>query len=196
MDSARRAPGGRGRLDDAPRLVVAVVPDARVDRPSAVCRASNSCAVGRDDRGCRSPRRSHRARQGPAARTPPPVGLLSIYRGAYPAAAIIINTTDRLLYLVPGNSLALRYGIGVGCVGFQWGGVHVITRKPKWSDWTPPPEMIARQPSPSRFLAGRPDDPLGPRALFNISAKPSIGSTAPMRRARTVARSRPAIFAW
>jgi len=121
---------------------------------------------------------------------------LSIYRGAYPAAAIIINTTDRLLYLVPGNSLALRYGIGVGRVGFQWGGVHVITRKAKWPDWTPPPEMIARQPSPSRFLAGRPDDPLGPRALFNISAKPSIGSTAPMRRARTVARSRPAIFAW
>src|SRR5579885_897939 len=61
MDSGRSAPGGRGRLDDATRLVVAAVPDARVDRPSAMCRARNSCAAGRDDRGV-DPRVDHTAR--------------------------------------------------------------------------------------------------------------------------------------
>jgi lipoprotein-anchoring transpeptidase ErfK/SrfK len=41
---------------------------------------------------------------------------------------------------------ALRYGVGVGREGFQWQGLVNITRKAEWPDWTPPPEMIARQP--------------------------------------------------
>ena len=28
----------------------------------------------------------------------------------------------------------------------QWQGLVNITRKAEWPDWTPPPEMIARQP--------------------------------------------------
>ena len=65
-----------------------------------------------------------------------------------------------------GNNVALRYGIGVGRDGFQWGGIHVITRKMEWPDWTPPPEMIERQPYLPRFMAGGPGNPLGARALY------------------------------
>src|ERR671928_210557 len=35
-----------------------------------------------------------------------------------------------------------------------------------WPDWTPPPEMIARQPYLPRFMAGGPTNPLGARAMY------------------------------
>ena len=44
----------------------------------------------------------------------------------------------------------------VGRDGFQWSGIHKITRKQEWPDWTPPPEMIQRQPYLPRFMAGGP----------------------------------------
>lgn len=44
------------------------------------------------------------------------------YRTEYPPGTIIVNTADRFLYLITGNNVALRYGIGVGRAGFQWGG--------------------------------------------------------------------------
>ncbi len=88
------------------------------------------------------------------------------YRSDYPPGTIIVNTADRFLYLILGDNVALRYGIGVGRDGFQWGGIHKITRKAEWPDWTPPPEMIARQPYLPRFMAGGPGNPLGARALY------------------------------
>ena len=92
------------------------------------------------------------------------------YRTHEPAGTIIVNTHDRFLYLVQGNNRAIRYGVGVGRDGFQWGGTHRITRKSEWPDWTPPPEMISRQPYLPRFMAGGPGNPMGARAMY-------IGST-------------------
>jgi hypothetical protein len=45
---------------------------------------------------------------------------LVFFRTAEPPGTIIINTSERFLYLVQGNNRALRYGIGVGRDGFQW----------------------------------------------------------------------------
>ena len=59
---------------------------------------------------------------------------------------IIIDTPNTYLYLVMGNGQAMRYGIGVGREGFTWSGTQHIVKKAEWPDWTPPPEMIARQP--------------------------------------------------
>ena len=70
------------------------------------------------------------------------------------------------MYLNLGNNRALRYGIGVGREGFQWSGLVAIVRKAEWPDWTPPPEMIARQPYLPRFMAGGPGNPLGARAMY------------------------------
>ena len=70
------------------------------------------------------------------------------------------------LYLVQPNNRAIRYGIGVGREGFQWTGLKRIDRKSEWPDWTPPPEMIARQPYLPRFMAGGPGNPMGARALY------------------------------
>ena len=101
------------------------------------------------------------------AELPPEERRTSVfYRTEYPPGTIIVNTADRFLYLIMGNNTALRYGIGVGRAGFQWGGIHNITRKAEWPDWTPPPEMIERQPYLPRFMAGGPGNPLGARALY------------------------------
>ena len=88
------------------------------------------------------------------------------YRSDYPPGTIIVNTADRFLYLIVSDQRALRYGIGVGRDGFQWGGVHKISRKAEWPDWTPPPEMIERQPYLPRFMAGGPGNPMGAAALY------------------------------
>src|SRR5215831_12397257 len=79
---------------------------------------------------------------------------------------IVVHTQERFLYLVQPNSKAIRYGIGVGREGFQWTGLKRIDRKAEWPDWTPPPEMIARQPYLPRFMAGGPGNPMGARALY------------------------------
>jgi len=79
---------------------------------------------------------------------------------------IIIDTPNTYLYLVLGNGRALRYGIGVGREGFAWSGVQTISKKAEWPDWTPPPEMLARQPYLPRFMAGGPGNPLGARAMY------------------------------
>ncbi len=88
------------------------------------------------------------------------------YRTTEQPGTIIVNTSDRFLYLVQGDNRAIRYGVGVGRDGFQWGGVHKITRKQEWPDWTPPSEMIARQPYLPRFMAGGPGNPMGARAMY------------------------------
>jgi len=79
---------------------------------------------------------------------------------------IVVHTSERFLYVVQGNGRALRYGIGVGRDGFQWQGLQRISRKQEWPDWTPPPEMIERQPYLPRFMAGGPGNPMGARALY------------------------------
>ena len=88
------------------------------------------------------------------------------YDGKEKPGTIIINTRERLLYLVKDNGRALRYGIGVGRPGFTWAGIHHITTKREWPDWRPPPEMIKRQPTLPRYMAGGPDNPLGARAMY------------------------------
>ena len=88
------------------------------------------------------------------------------YRTNEPPGTIVVDTADRFLYLIQENNRAIRYGIGVGREGFQWQGALRITRKAEWPDWTPPPEMIQRQPYLPRFMAGGPGNPMGARALY------------------------------
>ena len=79
---------------------------------------------------------------------------------------IVIDTRNTQLYYVLGDNRAIRYGVGVGREGFTWSGVQTVARKAEWPDWTPPPEMIARQPYLPRFVAGGPGNPLGAAAMY------------------------------
>lgn len=88
------------------------------------------------------------------------------YRTNEAPGTIIVDTPNTFLYLVMPGGKAMRYGIGVGREGFTWSGVKTVERKAEWPDWTPPPEMIARQPYLPRFVAGGPTNPLGARAMY------------------------------
>jgi lipoprotein-anchoring transpeptidase ErfK/SrfK len=88
------------------------------------------------------------------------------YRTAEAPGTIIVDTPNTFLYLVMPGGKAMRYGIGVGREGFTWSGVKTVERKAEWPDWTPPPEMIARQPYLPRFVAGGETNPLGARAMY------------------------------
>jgi lipoprotein-anchoring transpeptidase ErfK/SrfK len=89
------------------------------------------------------------------------------YNGKYAPGTIVINTSERRLYLVQGGGSALRWGIGVGRAGFQWKGTHKITAKKENPAWTPPPEMIARQKDvPRHMKGGDPQNPLGTHAMY------------------------------
>ena len=79
---------------------------------------------------------------------------------------IIVDTSNHFLYVAYENNVALRYGVGVGLDGFKWYGVAQVDRKEIWPGWTPPPEMLHRRPELPRHMAGGPDNPLGPRALY------------------------------
>jgi lipoprotein-anchoring transpeptidase ErfK/SrfK len=91
---------------------------------------------------------------------------LVAYRTKEPAGTIIVDTPNTYLYLVLGDGKALRYGVGVGREGFTWSGAERVTRMLEWPDWTPPEEMIARQPYLPRFMAGGETNPLGARAFY------------------------------
>lgn len=82
---------------------------------------------------------------------------------------IVIENQNRLLYLILENGYALRYGISVGREGFDWTGESTVYRKAHWPTWTPPPEMIERDPKLERWKDGQPggpENPLGARALY------------------------------
>ena len=84
----------------------------------------------------------------------------------YKPGTVVINTGERRLYLVTGEGEALRYGIGVGRIGFTWKGRHRVTAKREWPDWTPPPQMLRRRPDLPRYMPGGEDNPLGARAMY------------------------------
>jgi lipoprotein-anchoring transpeptidase ErfK/SrfK len=92
------------------------------------------------------------------------------YESRYKAGTIVIETSERRLYLVLEGGKAMRYGVGVGRDGFRWSGTHRVTRKAEWPGWTPPAAMRRRVPDLPAYMPGGPDNPLGARALY-------IGST-------------------
>ena len=65
--------------------------------------------------------------------------------GARPGT-VVVDTTGHHLYLVRDGGMAIRYGVGLGRAGFEWSGDAVIQWKQHWPKWTPPDEMVARDP--------------------------------------------------
>lgn len=91
------------------------------------------------------------------------------YQTAEKPGTIIVDTHDKFLYFVLPDNEAVRYGIGVGREGFEWKGTAHVAMKREWPVWTPPPEMIGRQPELAKFKNGMPPgitNALGARALY------------------------------
>lgn len=84
--------------------------------------------------------------------------------------SIVVNIPQRRLYLVEAGGKALRYGVGVGrAEALNFKGSAIIGRKEKWPRWTPTATMMAAIPMYRSYaggMAGGPNNPLGPRALY------------------------------
>jgi lipoprotein-anchoring transpeptidase ErfK/SrfK len=85
---------------------------------------------------------------------------------------IIVDTSSFYLYLVEPSGTAMRYGVGLGRQGFEWSGRARVAWKRPWPTWTPPAEMIAREPHLEKYSAENGGmqpglgNPLGARALY------------------------------
>lgn len=85
---------------------------------------------------------------------------------------IVVDTNTFFLHLVQENGMAMRYGVGLGRAGFEWEGRAKVQYKKQWPTWTPPEEMIGRQPELEQYSAANggmppgPTNPLGARALY------------------------------
>ncbi|MGE0007091.1 MAG: L,D-transpeptidase [Parvibaculaceae bacterium] len=91
------------------------------------------------------------------------------YEGRHWPGTVIVDTAERHLYLILEGRQAIRYGVGVGREGFRWAGLADVERKVMWPRWTPPPEMVERDPNAAKWkdgMPGGPDNPLGARALY------------------------------
>jgi len=82
---------------------------------------------------------------------------------------IIIDPANHFVYRIEGDGYATRYGANVSRPGFLWSGEVYVGRKAEWPVWTPPKEMMARQPEARKYARGMPgglDNPLGARVLY------------------------------
>jgi lipoprotein-anchoring transpeptidase ErfK/SrfK len=82
---------------------------------------------------------------------------------------VFVDTRARFLYHVKEGGIATRYGVGIGRAGFGWSGKAHIAYKREWPKWTPPSDMIAREPELEKYrhgMAPGSDNPLGPRTLY------------------------------
>ncbi len=99
------------------------------------------------------------------------------YQTSERVGTIIVDTKNFYLYLVQEGGKAMRYGVGLGRAGFEWQGRARVGWKQEWPKWTPPEEMIMRQPELRKYSAkngGMPpalDNPLGARAIYIFKGK-------------------------
>lgn len=92
------------------------------------------------------------------------------FSGRYSPGTIVVNVSERRLYLVERGDRALRYAVGVGreeALNFR--GAAVIGQKAEWPKWIPTADMIKKIPRYAAYAGGMPGglgNPLGARALY------------------------------
>ena len=116
---------------------------------------------------------SHKIPAVPLEKLPPEYRRQEVaYQTDMPPGSIVIHPGQKFLYFVTEPGKAIRYGISVGRQGFDWAGDAVVSQTRNWPTWTPPPEMIDRDPKLSKWANGQPggpSNPLGARAIYLLS---------------------------
>lgn len=82
---------------------------------------------------------------------------------------IVVDPGNYFVYRIEGDGYATRYGANVSRPDFLWSGDVYVGRKAEWPVWTPPKEMMARQPEARQYARGMPgglENPLGARVLY------------------------------
>ena len=86
--------------------------------------------------------------------------------GEAPIGTIIINTTERRLYYVLGQGMALRYRVAVGKDGMQWAGETFVQSKRENPGWSPTARMRREDRRLPAYVPPGPSNPLGVRAIY------------------------------
>ena len=80
--------------------------------------------------------------------------------------AILVDTSQRRLYLGLGNGKAIAYTVGVGRASKQWTGTKRIRSKRKKPAWSPTAQIRRDKPNlPKVIPGGSPRNPMGAAAL-------------------------------
>lgn len=88
------------------------------------------------------------------------------YNGKEPVGSIVVDIDRKFLYFIESEGRAIRYGIGVGRLGFSWRGNAIVGRKGVWPHWTPTTTMRKVLPDLPAGMEGGVDSPLGARAMY------------------------------
>jgi lipoprotein-anchoring transpeptidase ErfK/SrfK len=112
----------------------------------------------------------------------------TFYRTLQPAGTIVIDKLQHFLYLIQPNSVALRYGIGLGEQCSDLAGLRRISSMAEWPQWQAPPDMVKRKVASAGTLPGGPGNPLGARVLELDDGNSRIhGTNAPKTIGNSVA---------
>ena len=114
------------------------------------------------------------------------------YRTTHPVGTVVIDRSQRFLYVIQPNVVAMRYGFGIGRECGAAAGLRRVTRKEEWPEWRPVRQLIGSGSYPEH-VAGGPGSPLGARALHLESDYDRI--TAPTSPRRSDSRWCSAAFA-
>jgi lipoprotein-anchoring transpeptidase ErfK/SrfK len=104
----------------------------------------------------------------------------TFYRTLQPVGTVIIDKLQHFLYLVQPNSVALRYGIGIGRQCADLIGLRHVASMAEWPPWEAPPDTLKEKLAQSGTLAGAPGNPLGARVLELDDSRSRVhGTNAP-----------------
>lgn len=186
---------GRKRAFDLPQMLLVALIGGLVFAPASDTHAE-PYQFGDDSgyvAGSQQPqqprvKRTYRPRQYPAlmsggarpAIAPRAPGVVTFPNKEPKGTVIIVNRRCKLYYTLSPTQ-AYEYPISIGRLGFTWTGTEKISRVVDWPDWTPPPEMLKRQPYLPRKMTGGVDNPLGARALYLGSSLYRIHGTNNIR---------------
>jgi lipoprotein-anchoring transpeptidase ErfK/SrfK len=99
------------------------------------------------------------------------------YTGAAEPGTIVVQSSERRLYLITGKDQALKYTVGVGRSGQQWFGTTRIASKHIRPAWAPPASLRGKR-SPDFYIeAGSPRNPMGAAALVLVDNELAIHGT-------------------
>lgn len=95
-------------------------------------------------------------------------------KGSAPSQLHVVARNHHLYWTLE-KDRAVRYPVAIGRDGLYEPGVFYIGAKKEWPEWTPTPEMIAREPhlykKYENGMPGGPNNPLGARALYLFTEK-------------------------
>lgn len=108
--------------------------------------------------------------------------LVSYSSDAAPGT-IVISASERRLFFVVGDGVAISYPVAVPKRGKEWAGVTQVNAKYVNPEWVPPADVKRDHPElPNYIPGGAPNNPMGARAITLGQHQVAIhGTTRKMR---------------